>query len=245
MIQPAASPETRAPDPFEARAQRHGRMLAELAEIGMEIARALKTRALSQDEAVDPGEVGLAFSRVAKAVRQSLMLEEKLAQDRQASVAAAEALAAQQREQAAQIAEDRQVEGFERKTQVRDIVEEVIEEVHDGRDHERLRDALHEHLEGLEDEADLLDRPISQTVSAICEALNLTPDWSFWQDQDWALDEAEDDVKGSPYAERSERRLTPPWERVSGERVSGERARGPEPGGGNSRGIHTEHHPPP
>ena len=66
-------------------------MLRELADIGMEMARALQGEVRARAEAVEDAEsgeppqsvaeLGLAFSRVSRAVRQTLALEARLEDD--------------------------------------------------------------------------------------------------------------------------------------------------------------------
>jgi hypothetical protein len=46
------------------------------------------------------------------------------------------------------------------------------------------------------------DRPVSETVTRLCKALKLEPDWAFFTDEDWAMDEARAGVAGSPYVSR-------------------------------------------
>jgi hypothetical protein len=67
--------------PAESRAERHLRLLQELAEIGMDIARAVRAEALAvaDDDAAAPApsrfgksDPGLVFSRIARAVRQTI-----------------------------------------------------------------------------------------------------------------------------------------------------------------------------
>jgi hypothetical protein len=41
--------------------------------------------------------------------------------------------------------------------------------------------------------------PIGASVARLCAELGLTPDWSLWEDEDWAIEEAETDAPGSPY----------------------------------------------
>jgi hypothetical protein len=81
----AAPPEDQ-PDAAAERAARRFAMLAELAETGMEISRRIlvEVRVLSQVETVEDlklaptsAELSLAFSRVSRAVRQTLALERK------------------------------------------------------------------------------------------------------------------------------------------------------------------------
>jgi len=43
------------------------------------------------------------------------------------------------------------------------------------------------------------DRPVSETVTRLCQALNLEPDWDEFAQEDWAKDEAKAGVAGSPY----------------------------------------------
>jgi hypothetical protein len=75
-------------DPAADRAERHGRVLQELTELGMNLARAVSAEATVADPA-KANELALAFSRIARAVRQTLALEAKLAEERQAAAAAA------------------------------------------------------------------------------------------------------------------------------------------------------------
>src|ERR1700751_1250440 len=75
-----------------ARAARRLQMLSELAGIGMEIARALQRRMPgamgSGPEAASAGDsaLGLPFARVARAVRQTLALEDRLDRPRPAAI---------------------------------------------------------------------------------------------------------------------------------------------------------------
>ena len=83
-------------DPGEAMAAQHSRMLAELADIAMQLARAAGRRALAQAERAeaqteacgqgdaDQADLGLAFTRMARCVRQTLALQAKLAQAQRA-----------------------------------------------------------------------------------------------------------------------------------------------------------------
>ena len=85
-------------DPDEAMAARHSRMLAELGDIAMQLARAAGRRALAQAEATEAqaddrgdagrGDLGLAFTRIARCVRQTLAQEAKLARARTEAVSA-------------------------------------------------------------------------------------------------------------------------------------------------------------
>src|SRR5690349_3387401 len=83
-------------------AERHGRVLAELSELGLGLARDLQARALAAEDVKTAADLGLAFHRIARSVRQTLALEARLERDREraareAAQAAAEAAAAEPR----------------------------------------------------------------------------------------------------------------------------------------------------
>ncbi|MDB5496265.1 MAG: hypothetical protein JWP28_296 [Phenylobacterium sp.] len=159
------------------RAERHLTTLQELAEIGMDLARDVRAKALDPAPA-EPAcaDFGLMFSRIARAVRQTLALEARLAEDRDARDRRTQAEHARRR-------------GLQRKAVVRQVVEQAIGAEADGTDREDLLGDLHERFE-YEDELRFADRPISEHVARICRDLGVTPDWSLWADEDWALEEA-------------------------------------------------------
>lgn len=61
--------------------ERHGRVLAELAEAGMAMVRRLSETMARTDDVQTQAQLGLAFHRVSRAVRQTMALEFRLAQD--------------------------------------------------------------------------------------------------------------------------------------------------------------------
>lgn len=61
--------------------ERHGRVLAELAEAGMAMVRRLSESIQRTDDAQTQAQLGLAFHRVSRAVRQTMALEFRLAHD--------------------------------------------------------------------------------------------------------------------------------------------------------------------
>ena len=172
------------------RAARRLRMLQELAEIGMDLARGVRRQALEQPapepDAVEPdaADLGLTFSRIAKAVRQTIALEARLEQDCQDRDQQAEADRTARRARA-------------RKAEIRRIVEQAIEADAHEDDVEHFLGELDERLQDDEDDADFADRPIGELVARICRHLGVTPDWSLWEDEDWANEEA--GAPGSPY----------------------------------------------
>ena len=110
-----------------------------------------------------------------------------------------------------------------RKTKVRTAVERVLDAEADGSEAENLFYDLTERLESDYEDADFTDRPIGELVARICRDLGVTPDWSLWQDEDWAIE-----ARGAEPAVRTKGEPAPPEEQ------------GPEPvpalrdGGGKS-----------
>lgn len=172
----ATTPSPEALDPAEARAERHSRILQELAELGMTLARAVAARAVETGDA----DLGLAFTRVARAVRQTLALEAKLADGREAVLAG----------HIQRLAEETAARGRRRKKLVEDAVERAIDAECHGETAEALFDDLYERLQDPRDDADFADRPIGEMIAGICKALGVTPDPRLWEDEDWAIEEA-------------------------------------------------------
>ncbi|MBU1514454.1 MAG: hypothetical protein KKE02_21160 [Alphaproteobacteria bacterium] len=67
--------------------ERHGRVLAELAETGMVMVRRLSAAMLATDDVQTQAQLGLAYHRVSRAVRQTIALEFRLSQDARRDVA--------------------------------------------------------------------------------------------------------------------------------------------------------------
>ena len=53
------------------------------------------------------------------------------------------------------------------------------------------------------DRAELGRRPIGALVAEICRALDVQVDWSLWEEEEWACQEAQTKAPGSPYASQS------------------------------------------
>lgn len=164
-------------------------MLEELAEIGMDLARALRRRVLAQAAAAEGamdapalleqhgGDPGLTFSRIARAVRQTLALEARLDQDHQAREheAQAERVAAQAARQAAEHGEQRRRE-FDRQEAVEAVIERAIEAEADERDAEGLLDDLYEKLAHADEAGDFARYSVDELVARIRRDLGLAPD---------------------------------------------------------------------
>jgi hypothetical protein len=141
--------------------ERQLQMLGELAEIGLELARAVEAEAKGPDANLD--RAMLAYSRVARAVRQTIMLQSRLIQGPPGEDEAAERPAALRAEVKARIGR---------------IVRRVIEggpETPEGM--ERLKAEAAERLEA-EAFGDVLERPVVEIIAEICKHLGLKPDWA-------------------------------------------------------------------
>lgn len=133
-------------------------LLGRLAEAGLEIAVALEAQAKG-GEAVVQGDVAMAYNRVARAVRQTIMLQSRLIEALQERDAALVRRKAAARSSAARL--------------VRGVIED---EPTDRERAERLGREAAERLEE-EDFAGLGSRPFGEVVAGIVRDLGLQPDW--------------------------------------------------------------------
>lgn len=144
--------------------------LGALTEMGLQLAGQVR------DEAARPGAdlaaLVLAFTRAAKAVRQSVALEAALA----------EVLRRRQSPTDLREAPDRRV--AERQFETEMFVEKVIERDAPDSERERLTGDLYERLT---DSADLFasDASLADIITGICQALGLAPDFAEFTDHDW------------------------------------------------------------
>jgi hypothetical protein len=165
-----------APDLTEARTERHLRLLAELAELGLALARTV----VAQDEEGAEPAAELAFARLARAVRQTLALEARLADE-------------------GRVRRERQAREhhFQREAKVRRLVERAIEADADDSDIDTLLDDLNERLADPDDTA-FTDRPLIEVVAAICQDLGVTFDPTPWQDEAPAVEATDADPQPQP-----------------------------------------------
>jgi hypothetical protein len=177
-------------DPAVARGERRLRLLEELTEIGMELARKLRDGAGDSVEAEKGRDPADAFARLSRAIRLTIALEEKTDQ----AIADLRAGVVRVREEArAAAAERAQERAAERDRTFEDrlcerMAEAIDAEIADEKTSGERYEALFERLD--EDEAYISgwDRPLRETLERLCKDLCLTPDWSQWRDEDesWA-----------------------------------------------------------
>ena len=145
--------------------ERQDRILAELSELGLALARDLQVRALAADDVKTAGELSLAFHRVSRSVRQTLALEARLDRDR----------LRQDREARADTERAKTTRAKRRKAQVKAAVERCIWSEVEGDEAERLVDELDDRLE--EDAlSDMFagEDPIEAHIARICIELGVT-----------------------------------------------------------------------
>jgi hypothetical protein len=212
------TPTSAATAPSETKAERierQARMLRELAAITMSIARAEEqivvaraAQAMNAAEAGRPappqprgGEASAPIARISRALRLTLAMENRLYDELEADLTAAarkpEPSAEEQRRM------DAGIGGCILSATIVPIVEQAIEAGQDpkgdGSDTERRLDHLYERLQDEDEIISFGTLPIGASVARLCAMLGLTPDWSLWEHEDWAIEEAEADAPGSPY----------------------------------------------
>jgi len=234
------TPETEEVAPFDPdgeRTERHLRMLARMEEICMEVAETVALQAKAQKdlqsvadvagvkEVIEEtivlevrGDFGSVLAKIARALRLTIMLEDRLAAQLRRRQAGLEE-ACQARRQAAvkaTLAEEADA-ADERVSRRQGAIDDAVRDVIRTERPEALdRERLYEALDGLwkydidtdpyHVQPNLYIRTggdqalVSDQITAFCKALGLKPDWSLWKGSFWATEEAEEGAPGSPYA---------------------------------------------
>ncbi|THD81151.1 MAG: hypothetical protein E7812_05470 [Phenylobacterium sp.] len=143
----------------------HDATLTELLELGMAAAREAQTRLLAAEDAKAVADLSLAFSRVSRAVRQTIALKEKLARERRR----------QDKDDAVETRRDDQRRLDRRKAQVKAAVERLIWTEHETDDAEPLLDALDDRLDEDMLYDDVLAEDVDTHIARICEDLQIPP----------------------------------------------------------------------
>jgi hypothetical protein len=208
---PPAATTTPADDP-RALIVRQLQVLGELAELGLDLARAIARPATAETTPDAPpetptapqavkGDPSLAFARAARAVRLTIALQSRLIAD----LRALDEVLERHRKAGPIIATT------ERKQCVRRIVQRVIDaEIGDADEYHRLAAEARERLESDEIYGDVLTRPVGELVAMICRDLGLSPDWPGLAQEAWAQDEIASGQVGSPFIPPRGRRPEPP-----------------------------------
>lgn len=142
---------------------RAARLLGELAELSMDLARDMQARAKAAETPEAATALAGAFHRIARGVRQTLALEAKLRRDDHA-LARAE-LAEAQRATPAQIQR--------RRGQVQDAVARAVWDEAEGEEAEDLLEMLDMVLDDLMITDDFMVGPVGEQVARLCRELGL------------------------------------------------------------------------
>jgi hypothetical protein len=164
------------------------RILEELAEAGVALASQLAGdvkagRRRPQDAADDYVRVAAA---VREAVAMTLRLQEALRGLASLRACTLQDIAAAKAKAHAEANAEARERREARKAEVRERVRQAIDrETADPEDRENLRLALEERLSFDPAYTDIDSLPLRETVERICADLNITPDWSRWEAEDW------------------------------------------------------------
>lgn len=205
---PAPPPKCDTPDGAKAAqdwarsvVERQLAILGQLAEDGLQIVQAIKRQAMGEsapDGAAAPevfhGDLALAYARVARAVRMTLLLQSKLIADLQAFDKGAVHLAAYV------CARTPNRAGPQKERIGRTVGRIAQAQFNDDEVVELMTLETVERLEHDELYGDVLARPASEIIAQICRDLDLEPDWAALAQEAWARDEMASGAVGSPLA---------------------------------------------
>ena len=150
------------------------------------------------------GDFGQAFDRISRSIRQNIILATRIEEGRLTRLTALASERAQARVRDAERAVvAAKAQARARRERVEQLIIEPIERLEDdprrrGRLHGRISDALR-----LEPRYHKPDQSVGALLAQLCKDFGLTPDWSAWADQDWAVEEARTNAPGSPYARKT------------------------------------------
>jgi len=164
-------------DPVVERAERQMRLLAQLPEIGLGLARRLVDEVSGGASTAMLSNAALGYSRIARTVRQCIALEAKIDEALREWQGLSEAERAERRAVAGAKASETQARA---KAEIEDAVE--VERVSGrGLDVERCETERPERFWAdsyvIEDENSFVD-----IVTKVCRDLGVTPDWSGWSE---------------------------------------------------------------
>jgi hypothetical protein len=146
-----------------AKMERQDRILAELSELGLTLARGLHGRTLAAETAEEAQALSLAFHRISRSVRQTIALETKLDRER----------SRQDHDDRREAARRNEASATRRKAQVRLAVERAIWTEAEGLEAERLLDELDDVLEEGALSDGFLDGPVETLIARIQDDLGL------------------------------------------------------------------------
>ena len=183
------------------------RALELTAERGLEQLDDLRRQALEGSYQGDPA---LAYSRISRAIRQTVMLHAKFEDEagksdeqKKAETAAARAAEAQRAASAEAGRKAHQKRQVKRAVMLAADVESDAAEARgeQARDYADLYVDLHERLDDYDEYSDFGRLAVGAVVANICRVLGIEFDPALWEDEPWAIAEMVEKPKGSPFAE--------------------------------------------
>jgi hypothetical protein len=174
---------------------RIGMKAAGLVERAMDAAIAAPAEVEPRRQAEQAETLATAYARVARALRVNLTTENQITRDHQKREARERA------EREGRCALSPTIRRNRLKAKVERVMDEVIDREIPPDEQDEIRDTLQECLDDFDEDPDLADRSVGALVAGICTDLYLDPDWSWWQDERWAVKEIRDKPPGSPYAD--------------------------------------------
>ena len=144
-------------------AERHGRILAELAELGLSLARDVHARAEAAETPEQTATLATAFHRLTRGVRQTLALEARLERDRVRA----------DREDHAEAVRAEKQRASRRYDQVKAAVERLIWTEAEGEDAEQLLADLEDHLDAETLSDDFGQDPLDRHIAKLAKNLGL------------------------------------------------------------------------
>jgi len=155
-------------------AERHGRILGELSELGHDLAKKLHGQAMAAETPAETAELARAFHSVARSVRQTLALEARLARDAARQDREDRTLAERQAGYARLEAQQAvRAPHAQRRNRIGAVLERTIRTTYDEAEAERLLDEVEDRLLEEEDAPDFLDEAVDDQIARLCRDFGL------------------------------------------------------------------------
>jgi hypothetical protein len=196
--EPPSPPKADLQDRARALLEKQLAVLDRMADAGLDIVLALRDEALAPEAARAAPlaqDIGLAYSRVTRAVRLTLALQTQVME----ALVALDQPSAPAPSPASGAGAPAPNPAASRRNRVRAVVERVIlAEKGGGREFERLAKIAERLLEDEDLCDDILAKPMSELVDMICHDLGLSPEWLRLAEEAWAQREVETGPVGAP-----------------------------------------------
>jgi hypothetical protein len=157
-------------------AEKHARILGELATFGLDLARKLRDQGMAAETPEETANLARAFHGVARSVRQTLALEARLARDAQRQDREyrdeAEQQARRERAAAERLA---QAPINDRKNRISSALERAVWSEYEDDEAESLFDDVYGRLCDEAETPDFLRQPIDDQIARLCAEFDLTP----------------------------------------------------------------------